>query len=191
MVEPLSITSAISGSVAGAVASCNLVIGLLNCPDEVKTCFRLVNRVNIDIQHAVALRTKHRDLLKQRPLDAEHIDNVITMASQSLTSIGQLAERLRADARGGKVPFPQRLRWVLGDSASFARQTMDLQAQHTAVHGVILRLQMLELMASPTAAEQDPSFDSLDLWKRDEKGPGYIVQGMQFLHGHAQSTTPY
>lgn len=182
MIEPLSITSAISGSVAGAVASCNLVIGLLNCPDEVKTCFRLVNRVNIDIQHAVALRTQHRDLLKQRPLDADHIDNVITMASQSLTAIGQLAERLRADARGGKVPFPQRLRWVLGDSASFARQTMDLQAQHTAVHGVILRLQMLDLMASPPAVgEQDASFDSLDLWKGGDRKLGYFVQGTELL----------
>lgn len=77
-------------------------------------------------------------------------------------------ERLNPDAHGGKVPYKKRLRWFLGDSASFALRTRDLQAQHAAVQGEISWLRMVELVAPlHSVAETKTSFDNFDLWKRD------------------------
>ena len=77
-------------------------------------------------------------------------------------------ERLNPDAHGGKIPYKKRLRWFLGDSASFALRTRDLQAQHAAVQGEISWLRMIELVAPlHSVAETKTSFDNFDLWKRD------------------------
>lgn len=181
MIEPVSIISNLSGAITAAVTASNLVLGLRNCPEEVKTCFSLVKLVHADIQHVVTLRTQHRHLLARRPVDAKRIDDIITSASESLTAIGSLVERLRADAYGGKVPYPQKLRWVLGDAASFALRTRDLQAQHAAVQGEISWLRMLELMESwhERAAEPSTSFDNLDLWKGKDAEDEFIPFEME------------
>jgi hypothetical protein len=166
MIEPFTVLSGLSGSITAAINVSNLVLGLRNCPEEVKTCFSLVNLVNADIQHAVKLRTMHRDLLAQRPVDAKRMDDVITSASVSLTSLGALCERLNADAHGGKVPYAKRMRWVLGDSASFDRRTRDLQAQHSAIQQEIAWLRTIELIAPLQAlTEANTAFDNFDLWK--------------------------
>jgi hypothetical protein len=166
MIEPISFLSNVSGSVTATVTLSNLILCLRNCPEEVKTCFSLVNLINSDIQHAVKLRTKHRDILAQRPVDAKRMDDIITSASESLTAIGALVERLNADANGGKVPYKKRLRWVLGDSASFDRRTRDLQAQHSAIQQEINWLRTIELVAPlHSLTETNTSFDNFDLWR--------------------------
>lgn len=171
MIEPISLLSNVSGSVTAIVTLSNLILGLHNCPEEVKTCFSLVHLVNADIQHAVKLRTKHRDILAQRPVDAKRMDDIITSASVSLTSIGALCERLNADAHSGKVPYKKRLRWVLGDSASFDRRTRDLQAQHSAIQQEISWLRTIELVAPlHTLTETNTVFDNFDLWKSRQAG---------------------
>lgn len=168
MIEPLSVLSGVGGSITGTVTFSNLVLGLKNCPEEAKTCFSLVKLVHADIQYAVALRTKHHAILQQRPLDAKRIDDILYSASQSLDSVGSLVERLNPAAHGGKIPYQKRLRWFLGDSASFALRTRDLQAQHVAVQGEISWLRMIELVAPlHSVAETKTTFDNFDLWKRD------------------------
>jgi hypothetical protein len=168
MVEPLSLLSNVGGSITATVTFSNLVLGIKNCPEEAKTCFSLVKLVHVDIEYAVALRTKHRAILQQRPIDAKRIDDILNSASRSLESVGSLVERLNPVAHGGKIPFQKRLRWFLGDSASFALRTRDLQAQHAAVQGEISWLRMVELVAPlHSAAETKTSFDNFDLWKRD------------------------
>jgi hypothetical protein len=95
------------------------------------------------------------------------MDDIITSASESLTSIGALVERLNADANGGRVPYKKRLRWVLGDSASFDRRTRDLQAQHTAIQQEISWLRMIELVAPlHSLTDSNTSFDDFGLWKK-------------------------
>jgi hypothetical protein len=168
MIEPISFLSGVGGSITATVTFSNLVLGVKNCPEEAKTCFSLVKLVHADIQYAVALRTKHRVILEQRPLDAKRIDDILYSASQSLDSVGSLVERLNPDAHGGKIPYQKRLRWFLGDSASFALRTRDLQAQHAAVQGEISWLRMVELVAPlHSVAETKTTFDNFDLWKRD------------------------
>jgi hypothetical protein len=170
MIEPMSF---LGGSITATVTLSNLVLGLKNCPAEAKTCFSLVKLVHADIQYAVSLRTKHRTILQQRPTDAKRIDDILKSASRSLESVGSIVERLNPNAHGGKVPFQKRLRWFLGDSASFALQTRDLQAQHTAVQGEISWLRMIELVAPlHSVAETGTSFDNFDLWKRDQIDDG-------------------
>lgn len=105
-------------------------------------------------------------MLAQRPVDAKRMDDIITSASESLTSIGALCERLNADAYGGKVPYKKRLRWVLGDSASFDRRTRDLQAQHSAIQQEIAWLRSIELVVPlHSLVETNTAFDNFDLWK--------------------------
>jgi len=169
MIEPITVFSGVGASITATVTFSNLVLGLKNCPAEAKTCFSLVKLVHTDIQFAVNLRTKHRTILQQRPIDAKRIDDILKGASQSLESVGSLVERLNPDAHGGKIPFQKRLRWFLGDSASFALRARDLQAQHTAVQGEISWLRMIELVAPlHSVAETGTSFDNFDLWKRDQ-----------------------
>ena len=99
------------------------------------------------------------------------MDDIITSASVSLTSIGALCERLNADAHSGKVPYKKRLRWVLGDSASFDRRTRDLQAQHSAIQQEISWLRTIELVAPlHTLTETNTVFDNFDLWKSRQAG---------------------
>jgi hypothetical protein len=169
--EPISFLSVLAGSITTIVNVCNTVIALSNCPDEVRTCFRLVERVGADIQYAISMRTRLRDLLQQRPEEASHFDDVIKTAGESLKSIGKLAEKLREAAHNGRVPWGQRLKWVLGESVSFNRQTADLQVHHAAVCSITNKLTMLELTAPSIAmAEQHSALvmDDFAMWKRSD-----------------------
>jgi hypothetical protein len=119
MPEPVSIISSLSSAATAAITFAGFVVTLKNCPEDVKTCFSLVQRVWDDVHYALSLRTKHRGLLTQRQVEAARIDAVMKSAFESLQDIGVLVERVRADPSSGKIDLARKLRWVVGDSASF------------------------------------------------------------------------
>lgn len=166
MPEPVTLTvlTSISGAARAGLTCSSFVLSLKNCPEDVKTCFNLVKRVWEDVHYAVHLRTKHRGLLLERQTEAARIDSVLQSAILSVQDIGTLVERARVDISSQKIDIVRRLRWVTGDSSSFATRTRNLQAQQMAVLAEITYLRNLDMIEPLTEAlSGNTSFENIDL----------------------------
>ncbi|KAF8849601.1 hypothetical protein BDZ45DRAFT_634169 [Acephala macrosclerotiorum] len=170
--EPFSAFSTLGSSLTATVTTANFIFALHNTPNDVRACAQLVTRVYDDLQFLITLRNSHQEYVEASPIERQRLDGIITEAAKSLLAIGSKLEACRAEANGGKVPLMGRMKWILGDSASFVLQSRNLAVQQAAINSEINWLRSLQHGKGKDKEESkviEAVFENLELLKLGSK----------------------
>jgi len=164
-IASLAIIQNIGSTLTSAVTLANFGLSLKNTPKDVKTCLSLINRIDADIHHAESLRTKTLPLLLRAPDELKTINDLLKDCYQGLQDIGRLVEECRVEAAGGgSVSLKAKMKWVLGDSASFVLRSRSLQAHQAALWGQITYMRMLSPTVGTAISQARDLEESVDDW---------------------------
>ncbi|KUJ18615.1 uncharacterized protein LY89DRAFT_780655 [Mollisia scopiformis] len=173
MADPVSL-STLSSLLTATITAANFVFALHNTPKDVRACAELVTRIYDDLQYLVTLRNAQHEYLETVPYERKRVDGIIAGATKSLLAIGSKLEACRAEANGGKVPMIGRMKWVLGDSASFVLHSRNLGVQQAAINTEISWLRSHKTSRG-NATERDhgedekAGFENLELLRLSSK----------------------
>ncbi|CZR50247.1 uncharacterized protein PAC_00119 [Phialocephala subalpina] len=170
--EPFSAFSTLGSSLTATVTAANFIFALHNTPNDVRACAQLVTRVYDDLQFLITLRNSHQEYLEASPIERQRLDGIIAEAAKSLLAIGRKLEDCRAEANGGKVPLMGRMKWILGDSASFVLHSRNLGVQQAAINSEINWLRNLRQAKGKEKEESkvvEAVFENLELLKLSSK----------------------
>ncbi|KAF6803525.1 hypothetical protein CSOJ01_10824 [Colletotrichum sojae] len=85
-------------------------------PSQVRRSLELVQTCHRDLQHLIEIRQECLSLLQQTPVIMNHVNEIIAVATQGLVEVCQIVEKCRPGAHNGKIPFKNRVAWVMFDS---------------------------------------------------------------------------
>ncbi|KAH7136761.1 hypothetical protein B0J13DRAFT_80666 [Dactylonectria estremocensis] len=131
----------------------SLTIEYDQVPSEIRSCLELVRTCNKDLQRLIELRNEHLSLLEKQPETLDRVNSVIEAAHAGLAEACEVVERCRPGAHGGKTPFRNRMKWILGDSLQFRNHEPVISRHHSAVLAELIFVRQMTLW-SPIPEQQ-------------------------------------
>ena len=169
MPEPITIVSTVTSTVSSSLTIAKFIKDIKNTPTDVKTCFDLTQRVKDDVQTLISLRARHEKYLLTVPDTLKHLDRIICDTNDSILDVCSLLEGCRKEVyEDNMIPFGRKVKWVLGDSAAFARRTANLQQQHATLNREILGLRQIDIL-KPLERLATTTFENVELLSMERK----------------------
>ncbi|KAF4815786.1 hypothetical protein CGCTS75_v012890 [Colletotrichum tropicale] len=149
----------ITSSVSALHATYQLILFSVDVdqvPSQVRRSLELVQTCHRDLQHLIEIRNECLHLLEKTPIVLNRVNEIIAAADKGLIEVCQIVEKCRPDANNGKVPFKNRVGWVLFDSREFRAQEPVISRHHAAVLSELNFLRQTALLA-PQLQQQKPA----------------------------------
>ncbi|EQB54271.1 hypothetical protein CGLO_05909 [Colletotrichum gloeosporioides Cg-14] len=149
----------ITSSVSALHATYQLILFSVDVdqvPSQVRRSLELVQTCHRDLQHLIEIRNECLHLLERTPIVLNRVNEIIAAADKGLIEVCQIVEKCRPDANNGKVPFKNRVGWVLFDSREFRAQEPVISRHHAAVLSELNFLRQTALLA-PQLQQQKPA----------------------------------
>ncbi|KAK2767107.1 hypothetical protein CKAH01_15382 [Colletotrichum kahawae] len=148
----------ITSSVSALHATYQLILFSVDVdqvPSQVRRSLELVQTCHRDLQHLIEIRNECLHLLEKTPIVLNRVNEIIAAADKGLIEVCQIVEKCRPGANNGKVPFKNRVGWVLFDSREFRAQEPVISRHHAAVLSELNFLRQTALLA-PQLQQQKP-----------------------------------
>ncbi|KAF9880282.1 hypothetical protein CkaCkLH20_02236 [Colletotrichum karsti] len=149
----------ITGSVSALHATYQLILFSVDVdqvPSQVRRSLELVQTCHRDLQHLIEIRNECLPLLDKTPIVLNRVNEIIAAANQGLLEVCQIVEKCRPDANNGRVPFKNRVAWVMFDSREFRAQEPVISRHHAAVLSELNFLRQTALLAPHLLQFQQP-----------------------------------
>jgi hypothetical protein len=167
--DPTALLSNVASSALSAVEIARFINEVKSTPTDVKTCFDLTTRVDADLQYLISLKIRHEKYLATIPETLRRLDQIIFGARESVMDVCGLLEGCRKEVyERGRIPFSNKMRWVLGDSSAFIRRTANLQQQHASLNVEIAFLRQIDLL-KPLERMATTTFENVELLSMERR----------------------
>ncbi|KAK8063048.1 hypothetical protein PG997_015145 [Apiospora hydei] len=113
-------------------------------PDDIQSCLELVRACHADVQKLIAKRSERFDLLRLRPSDLAHINDVIESALRILQEVTAIVEASRSETGKGRNNLARRFRWTYSDKERFGKHLPLIGQHHNAVRSELAYLRQME-----------------------------------------------
>ncbi|KAF6834595.1 hypothetical protein CPLU01_04880 [Colletotrichum plurivorum] len=147
----------ISGALSAFNATYRLIlfsIDIDQVPSQVRRSLELVQTCHRDLQHLIEIRQECLSLLQQTPVIMNRVNEIIAVATQGLVEVCQIVEKCRPGAHNGKIPFKNRVAWVMFDSKEFKTHEPVISRHHSSVLSELNFLRQSALLAAHTGEKK-------------------------------------
>ncbi|KAK7959039.1 uncharacterized protein PG986_003893 [Apiospora aurea] len=146
-------------------------------PGDIQSCLDLVRTCHADVQKLIANRNERIDLLRLRPSDLAHINEVIESALRILQDVTAIVEASRSETGSGRTNLAKRFRWTYSDKERFAKHLPLIGQHHNAVRSELAYLRQMEGLrpSKNSAQESNSSFRRIG-HKQKHQDVGHLVE---------------